>query len=120
MDTKAKQILLEILLSGAERQRQFPTETITCFVETRKVTCQAVGDIKFWVHRRLTRESLCTPTKRVSSILTTTQFDENAWEFVSRALMKVPQMFQLWACWTLRNIIAQWHKHRIKLDGGEL
>ena len=97
MDAAAKQTLLESLTGRTERQRQFPTETISCFVGNQKVTSETRGDIKFWAHRRLARESLCTPTKRKESILTTTQFDEIAWEFVSRALTDVPRMFQLWA-----------------------
>ncbi len=83
IDTKAKQTILAALTGGAERQCQFPTEAITCQVGTLKVTSEVVGDIKFWVHRRLTWESLCTPTKQASSILSTKQFDEIAWEFVS-------------------------------------
>ena len=73
-------------------------EAITCHARVRKVTSEAAGDIHFWVHRRLARESLCTPTKRAGSFLTTTQFDEVAWEFVAAALKEVPRMFQLWAC----------------------
>ena len=98
MDAKAKRSLLEALTSGSELKRQFPTEAIACHVGMRKVTSEAAGDIHFWAHRRLARESLCTPTKRASSILTSTQFDEVAWEFVAMALKEVPRMFQLWAC----------------------
>ena len=79
------------------KQRQFPTEAAACFVGARKVTSEAVGDIRFWAHRRLALESLCTPTKWANSILTTVQFDEIAWEFISTALRAVPRMFQLWA-----------------------
>ena len=63
----------------------------------RKGTSEVAGDIHFWVHCCLARESLCTPTKHASIILTTTQFDEIAWDFVAAALKEVPQMFQLWA-----------------------
>ena len=89
MDTKANHILLEALTGGAEQQHQFPTEAITCHVGTWKVTSKAVGDIKFWAHRRLTRESLCMPTKWTSSVLSTAQFDDIAWEFASCALTEV-------------------------------
>ena len=98
MDASAKRELLTALANGSVTQRQFPTEAAACFVGARKVTSDAVGDIKFWAHRRLARESLCTPTKRANSILTTVQFDEIAWEFIAKALQEVPRMFQLWAC----------------------
>ena len=98
MDAKAKRLLLEALTSGTEHRRQFPTKApITCHVGARKVTSKAAGDIQFWVRRYLAQESLCTPTKRAGSILTTSQFDEIAREFVTKALKEVPCMFQLWA-----------------------
>ena len=97
MDAAAKQTLSDSLTGRTERQRHFPTKTISCFVGNQKVTSKTRGDIKFWSHRRLARESLCTPTKHTASILMTAQFDEIAWEFVTRALTNVPRMFQLWA-----------------------
>ena len=47
MDAKAKRVLLHAETKEIDAQQQFPTETITCYVENRKVTSELAGDISF-------------------------------------------------------------------------
>ena len=92
VDAGAKRELLQQIEDNNCTQRPLPLEPITCFAGGRKVTPDMRGFMQYWMHSNLARSYLAD-----LKVLSSVQFDEIAWEYVSPALESVPRMFQVWA-----------------------
>ncbi len=106
-----KKCLLEADASGLVVRCQFPLEPIACYVGKDKMTSDTWDAIQFWAHCRLAREALVD-----GKVLVDWQFDAIEWEAMYAALHSMPQMFQLWACKQVWDIVgtnylrSQWDK----------
>ena len=78
---------------------RFPLETICVFLGRNKLTSDKGDELQFWVQKQLARAQFHT-----ANIFFGQQFDSVDWDMVKKALNKVPQMFQIWACKQVMNI----------------
>jgi len=99
MDYYAKKALLELDTGEDGETQQFPLEPICVTVGRKKITSDRVGELKYWVHKRIAKDFY-----HERSILFDTEFEAIDWEMVSQALQEVPRMFQVWACKQVMNL----------------
>ncbi len=89
MDYHAKAVLWNVKHTEPLKQKPFLLEPVSVFAGDSKVTTDDTDFLRFWAHRKLTKERF-----EALHIFHYNIFKMANWEIVYRTLRKVPKLFQ--------------------------